>query len=319
MKLINTNTTRQQKRLEPKEKINFILDRFANYLMIERSLAKASTASYIADVRQFFSLFKKDDRIDLNTITTSDIRQYIATLLTLNLAHSTIARKVSALKMFFRFLVSENIVDSDPSEDIPLPKVKKQLPNVLTINEINQILKATHSEYQNRTIKDLRAWAMFETLYATGVRISELLGLRVSDISLTEGFVRVFGKGSKERIIPLGRWAIKAIKEYLQFARGKLLKDKSSEYLYLNQRGQKLSRMGFWKILQEYRKKAKITKHITPHTFRHSFATHLLERGANLRAIQEMLGHSNIVTTQIYTHLDRSYLKEVYKTFHPRG
>lgn len=299
--------------------IDLLLDRFASYLMIERSLTKSSTFSYITDVRQFLSTCNKGKTISIEKIDTEDIRQYIAMLNSLGLASSSIARKVSSLKMFFRFLVSENIIHSDPSEEIALPKVKKRLPSILTVNEINQIIDSTQSANATRTIKDLRAWAMLETLYATGVRISELLSLRVNDISLAEGFVRVMGKGGKERIVPLGKLAIGAIKEYLQSARSKMLKGRSSEYLFLNNRGQKLSRMGFWKILSEYLKKAKITKRVTPHTFRHSFATHLLEGGANLRAVQEMLGHANIVTTQIYTHLDRTYLKEVYKTFHPRG
>jgi integrase/recombinase XerD len=300
-------------------KTDLLLDRFSNYLLIERSLTKLSASFYIADVRQFFSVLGKGDDIKINNKSSDDIRHYIVTLNSLGLASSSVSRKVSSLKLFFRFLVSEGIISSDPSEDIALPKVKKKLPVVLTINEIVQIINSTQTENQGRTIKDYRTWAMLETLYATGVRISELLSMRMSDISLSEGFIRVFGKGSKERIVPLGKLAIKAIKEYLQLARNKILKGRASEYLFLNNRGQKMTRMGFWKILQEYLKKAKITKRVTPHTFRHSFATHLLEGGANLRAVQEMLGHSNIVTTQIYTHIDRKYLKEVYRTFHPRG
>uniref|UniRef100_A0A7C6A9C0 Tyrosine recombinase XerC n=1 Tax=candidate division WOR-3 bacterium TaxID=2052148 RepID=A0A7C6A9C0_UNCW3 len=304
---------------EPLFEIDPLLERFSNYLMIERSLTKSSVTSYVTDVKQFFSTYNKSKATNLAEIKTEDIRQYIAILNSLQLASSSVARKVSSLKMFFRFLVSENLIHSDPCEEVALPKVKKKLPTVLTVNEINQIIDSTQPTNTTRTFKDLRAWAMLETLYATGVRISELLSLRLNDISLAEGFVRVLGKGGKERIIPLGKLAIKAIKEYLQSARSKMLKGRSSEYLFLNNRGQKLSRMGFWKILQESLKKVRITKHVTPHTFRHSFATHLLEGGANLRAVQEMLGHSNIATTQIYTHLDRSYLKEVYKTFHPRS
>jgi integrase/recombinase XerD len=300
-------------------KVESRLDRFGNYLMVERSLTKMSTSFYIADVRQFFSLFTKGNEVKIDKLSSKDIRNYISALNSLRLASASIARKISSLKMFFRFLVSEGIINNDPTEDIALPKVKKKLPSVLTVNEIVDIINSTQSKDQGRSVKDYRAWAMFETLYATGVRISELLSLRLSDISLSEGFIRVFGKGSKERIVPLGKLAIKAIKDYLQLARNKLLKGKASEYLFLNYRGQRMSRMGFWKILREYLKRVKITKRVTPHTFRHSFATHLLEGGANLRAVQEMLGHSNIVTTQIYTHIDRRYLKEVYKTFHPRG
>ena len=270
-------------------KPNHLLDRFANYLMVERSLTIASVASYSADVRQFFTIFGKDEEIKIESLNTEDIRRYISILSSMGLISSSIARKMSSLKIFFRFLVAEGLIQSDPAEDIALPKVKKKLPAILSVNEINQIINATQSGNKGRSINDYRNWAMLETIYATGVRISELLSLRTSDISLSEGFVRVMGKGNKERIIPLGKLAIKAIKEYIQLARGKLLKGKASEYLFLNNHGRKMSRMGFWKILQIYLERAKITKRVTPHSFRHSFATNLLEGGANLRAVQEML------------------------------
>lgn len=302
-----------------RSKSNSLLDRFSSYLMVERGLSKNSVSSYTADIKQFFSVYGKGDEIKIDKVNTSDIRNYISSLSSLGLVSSSIARKISSLKIFFRFLISENLINYDPTEEIALPKIKKKLPSVLTSGEIIQIINSTQSENQGRNIKEYRNWAMLETLYATGVRISELLSIRTSDISLSEGFIRVMGKGQKERIIPLGKLAIRAIKEYIQLARGKLLKSKASEYLFLNNHGRIISRMGFWKILQQYLKKVKITKRVTPHSFRHSFATHLLEGGANLRAVQEMLGHSNITTTQIYTHLDRKYLKEVYKTFHPRG
>ncbi len=302
-----------------RSKSNSLLDRFSSYLMVERGLSKNSVSSYTADIKQLFSVYGKGDEIKIDKVNTSDIRNYISSLSSLGLVSSSIARKISSLKIFFRFLISENLINYDPTEEIALPKIKKKLPSVLTSGEIIQIINSTQSENQGRNIKEYRNWAMLETLYATGVRISELLSIRTSDISLSEGFIRVMGKGQKERIIPLGKLAIRAIKEYIQLARGKLLKSKASEYLFLNNHGRIISRMGFWKILQQYLKKVKITKRVTPHSFRHSFATHLLEGGANLRAVQEMLGHSNITTTQIYTHLDRKYLKEVYKTFHPRG
>lgn len=304
---------------QPLSKDNPILNQFANYLIVERSLSKTSVSLYTSDVRQFFSIFGKREEVNFAKIGSEDIRRYISMLSSLGLVSSSVARKISSIKIFFRFLVSERVVNTDPTENIALPKVAKKLPSILTVNEVVQIINSTQSGNQERGVKEFRSWAMLETLYATGVRISELLSLRMSDISLAEGFVRVIGKGNKERIVPMGRLAIEAIKEYLQHARSKLLKGRASEYLFLNYRGQKLSRMGFWKILKENLKRAKIGKRVTPHSFRHSFATHLLEGGANLRAVQEMLGHSNITTTQIYTHLDRKYLKEVYKTFHPRG
>jgi integrase/recombinase XerD len=217
--------------------------------------------------------------------------------------------------MFFQFLVSEELIKSDPAENIETPKVKKKLPTVLSFQEISKLISNT----KGAEPKDLRARAIIEILYASGLRASELLSLQIDDISFTDSFIRVLGKGDKERIVPIGKPALSALRNYYNLGRSKMLKDRMSAYLFINTHGKKLSRMGLHKILKEYVKKAKIIKHVTPHVFRHSFATHLLEGGANLRAVQEMLGHANIVTTQIYTHIDREYLKEVYKTFHPRS
>lgn len=280
-------------------------------------MTKISASFYKTDVQQ---LLKTMNIRQLEKISPISISEYIKSLSSLRIATASIARKISSLKVFFRFLLGENLISQDPTENIQLPKVKRRLPNVLTVDEVLSILKSTKPEDKPIGYKDYRARAMFELLYATGVRISELLNLRLQEISLSQGFIRVFGKRGKERLIPLGKPAQKAIKEYLTYARKSLLtKGRTSEYLFLNVRGKKLSRMGFFKILREYLTRAKITKRITPHTFRHTFATHLLEGGADLRAVQEMLGHSDISTTQIYTRLDREYLKEVYKTFHPRG
>jgi integrase/recombinase XerD len=196
-----------------------------------------------------------------------------------------------------------------------MPKVKKTLPSVLSFEEISKLIACA----KKADPKDMRAKAMFEILYASGLRASELLSLQIDDVSFTDGFIRVLGKGDKERIVPIGKPALQALRNYYNHGRNKFLKDRMSAYLFINAHGKKLSRMGLHKILKEYVKKAKINKHVTPHVFRHSFATHLLEGGANLRAVQEMLGHANIATTQIYTHIDREYLKEVYKTFHPRS
>ena len=292
-----------------------LLDRFVNYLIVERSLSKSSISSYTTDVKQFFSILGKENFIQ---ITPDDIHRYISTLSSLGLATSSVARKISSIKIFFRFLVLDRIINIDPTENIDTPKVIRKLPEVLTADEIGQIINSNHGS-RARTVREYRNWAMLETLYATGVRISELLSLRMTDISLPDRFIKVFGKGSKERIVPLGRYAIRAIKEYQHLARNLLLKGKTSEYLFINNRGQKLSRMGFWKILRENIRRAKIDKRVTPHSFRHCFATHLLEGGANLREVQEMLGHANITSTQIYTHLDSKFLKDVYKTYHPRG
>lgn len=315
--------------------LDSLLDKFANYLVVERSLSKASTSFYTADTKQFFgSLGKKKTNPKL--VTTTDLRHYVTLMNEMGLAASSIARKLTSIKMFFRFLLLEKIITSDPAEVIELPKRVQPLPAVLTVQEVLSIIAEAdkgsgvgdqepgsesagpRSPAPNPYLA-VRDRAMLEMLYAAGLRISELLDLKVTDVSLRNGFTRVFGKGSKERLVPLGTPAVDAVKRYLAQARPQLLKKRTSETLFLNVRGGRMSRMGFWKILQEYVKQAKIVKEVTPHTFRHTFATHLLEGGADLRAVQEMLGHASITTTQIYTHVDRSYLREVYKTFHPRG
>jgi integrase/recombinase XerD len=299
-----------------------LVDRFANYLIVERSLSVASTKFYTADVRQFLGGCSKR-KPDVRKITAADLRHYVATMSEIELAASSIARKLTSIKMFFRFLRLEHVIEADPAETIELPKRIQPLPTVLTVAEILSIINGASESgltEPERIYYVLRDRAMLEMLYAAGLRISELLDLEVTDISLRSGFARVFGKGSKERLVPLGTPALEAVGRYLEQARPWFLKKgKTSETLFLNVRGARMSRMGFWKILQEYLVKAKITREVTPHTFRHSFATHLLEGGADLRAVQEMLGHASISTTQIYTHIDRTYLKEVYKTFHPRA
>jgi integrase/recombinase XerD len=290
-----------------------ILDQFANYLMVERSISKLSTSYYTTDVRQFLSSLQQS--ISITQIKESDLQKYMAQLHSLKLASASIARKITSIKMFFQFLVSEDIIDLDPSENIEMPKVTKKLPSILSVQEISKIITCANTQDP----KDMRAKAMFEILYASGLRASELLSLQIDNVSFNDGFIRVLGKGDKERIVPIGKPALQALRNYYNHGRRYFIKDKTSPYFFVNVHGRKLSRMGLHKILQEYVRKAKIGKHVTPHVFRHSFATHLLEGGANLRAVQEMLGHSNIATTQIYTHIDREYLKEVYKTFHPRS
>lgn len=304
------------------DEITSLVDRFANYLIVERSLSKTSTSFYTADVRQFFGTFGKN-KANPRRMTVTDLRHYVGVMDEMELATSSIARKLTSVKMFFRFMLLEKLIDSDPAELIELPKRVQPLPIVLSVEEILSIINAADpakAENPDQIPLVVRDRAMLEMLYAAGLRISELLSLKVTDISMKNGFVRVFGKGSKERLVPAGLPAIEAVQRYLDEARPRLLKkSRTSETLFLNVRGTLMSRMGFWKILQDYIKAAHVQKEVTPHTFRHSFATHLLEGGADLRAVQEMLGHASIATTQIYTHVDRSYLREVYKTFHPRG
>jgi integrase/recombinase XerD len=297
-----------------------LLDSFANYLIVERSLSRTSILFYLADVRQFFGGPRKTLRPD--KVSTQDLQHYVAAMHDLGLAASSVARKLVSIKMFFRFLLLEKLIDKDPAEVIELPRRVQPLPEVLTVSEILAIIGSVTEEDRepDEVYFVLRDRAMLELLYAAGLRVSELLGLKLEDVSLKSGFVRVLGKGSKERLVPVGGPALAATERYLELARPRLLKKgRPVKALFLSTRGQAMSRMGFWKLLQGYLQKAKITREVTPHTFRHSFATHLLEGGADLRAVQEMLGHASITTTQIYTHVDRSYLREVYKTYHPRG
>ncbi|MCX8015219.1 MAG: site-specific tyrosine recombinase XerD, partial [candidate division WOR-3 bacterium] len=282
-----------------------ILDQFSNYLIVERGVTKQSATYYMTDVRQFLQ-FVADK--ELSAITDHDIQDYLSQLRSLKLANTSIARKITSLKLFFQFLITEEKIASDPTENIELPKVSRKLPTVLTIEEIKKIIDCTNQADP----KAQRAKAIIELLYACGLRASELLSLKIDDISFQDGFIRVLGKGDKERIVPIGKPALQALRNYYNFGRRQLLKDRTSPYLFVNRAGKKLSRMGLHKILKEYVDKAKINKPVSAHIFRHSFATHLLEGGANLRAVQEMLGHANIATTQIYTHIDREYLKEVY-------
>ncbi|MDZ7260898.1 MAG: tyrosine recombinase XerD, partial [candidate division KSB1 bacterium] len=231
------------------------------------------------------------------------------------LAPSSMARNLSAIRMFHRFLMGENITYRDPTETILLPKLSKRLPTVLDIWEVEKLLEQPDVSQP----LGLRDRALLEFLYATGVRASELISLKQSQLFFPQGFVRVFGKGAKERMVPIGEQAIFYVQHYQNTTRMVLAqRGLSTDVLFLNRRGQPLSRMGLWKILRFYVLKAGIAKSVSPHTLRHSFATHLLEGGADLRAVQEMLGHADISTTQIYTHLDREYLKEVHRRFHPR-
>jgi integrase/recombinase XerD len=216
--------------------------------------------------------------------------------------------------MFFRFLVTEGMIESSPARLLGAPKLPRKLPDVLTRDEVDMLLAQPDPSNQ----RGQRDKAMLELLYATGLRVSELVGLQMSNINLEAGYVRMVGKGSKERMVPMGTKASEVLKAYLTEARGKLLKNRSSSYLFLNSRGEGLTRQGFWKIIKKYGKKAGIRKEITPHKLRHSFASHLLEGGADLRSVQVMLGHADISTTQIYTHITRERLKQIHEKYHPR-
>ncbi|MGQ9797905.1 MAG: site-specific tyrosine recombinase XerD [Ignavibacterium sp.] len=285
-------------------------------LKIEKNLSENTINSYKSDLTSFLNFITQSGIDDLSDIKTTHITSFFKLLKDAGLNETSAARYFSSLKGFFKYLYKNEYIKSNPIERISPPKISRKLPEVLNVREINLILEQPN-------VKDtigLRDKAILELFYACGTRISELINIKVNDLFLSEEVIRVFGKGSKERLIPIGSSAIKWIIEYLKKSRPLLVKNiKSENYLFLNQRGTKFSRMGIWKIVKQYVKQAGIEKNVHPHTFRHSFATHLIEGGADLRAVQEMLGHSDISTTQIYTHIDMDYIKLVHKKFHPRG
>ncbi len=290
-----------------------LIDQFMIYLRIEKGASKNTLEAYKRDLNELADFLKEKD-VSLNEIDIDMLSNYVK-LLSKRLSRRSLARNISAIRTFFRFLVSEGILMENPARLLEVPKISKTLPGILNEHEIELLL----NQPPISTPIGLRDKAMIELLYATGVRVSELVHLRINDMDFNNGYIKVMGKGSKERFIPVGEKALNIIKEYIKEARQKFDKKKGSPYLFLNNRGEPFTRQGFWKMLKSYAKKAGIKKRITPHIIRHSFATHLLKNGADLRSVQMMLGHSDISTTQIYTHIDRSYLKEVYNRCHPRA
>lgn len=283
---------------------------FIYYLQAERGLSVNTVESYKNDVISFLERTKKNIR----EINREDIKKYLHSLNRSNFSTATVARKTSSLRMFFLFHLGEGLIDQTPMNDIEAPKRDKRLPKFLSTDEVTQLIETVNSNFKY----SIRDKAILELLYGCGLRVSELINLRKEDVFLREDFVRVKGKGSKERIIPVGSKAKKALIDYITTLRPTLDK-KNSAFLFLTRRGNRISRMGLWKRFRQYVLKSGITKSCTPHTLRHSFATHLLERGASLRTVQLLLGHSDISTTQIYTHVDRNYLREILITYHPRG
>lgn len=289
---------------------------FIHYMIVERGLSKNTVDSYRRDLSQYVLFMENVENIkEINSIQRANIIGYLLHLKETGKAPTTIARNIASIRSFHQFLLREKACDSDPSVHIETPKAERKLPKVLSMGEVEALLD-TPAANEPFGIRDK---AMLELLYATGIRVSELVNLDLSDVHLSMGFLRCLGKGSKERIIPLGKMAAEAIQRYLETGRGALSKGKSSNALFLNHHGNRLSRQGFWKILKQLAKKANIEKELTPHTLRHSFATHLLENGADLRAVQEMLGHADISTTQIYTHVSKTRLKDIYTAYHPRA
>ncbi|AEH47341.1 Tyrosine recombinase xerD [Parageobacillus thermoglucosidasius C56-YS93] len=291
---------------------------FLHYLTVERNLAKNTIVSYERDLKKYAHYLRHVEQIQSwNDVSRLHIMQFLKFLKEKGSSPKTIARHIASIRSFHQFLLREKIADQDPSVHIESPQMERTLPKVLSLEEVEALLEAP----KTNTPIGIRDKAMIELLYATGMRVSELVNLNLSDVHLTMGFVRCYGKGNKERIVPVGSMALDALKAYLETARPKLInpKKRTTDALFLNHYGDRLTRQGFWKILKKLAKEANIEKELTPHTLRHSFATHLLENGADLRAVQELLGHADISTTQIYTHVTKTRLKDVYKQFHPRA
>ncbi|QSS98541.1 site-specific tyrosine recombinase XerD [Pontibacillus sp. ALD_SL1] len=288
---------------------------FLHYLKIERGLSHNTLMSYERDLTQYVTFLQKNTEVSgVRMITRTHIMQYLHHLNDLSRSQSTIARTLSSIRAFHQFLVREQLAQSDPSLHIETPKKERKLPKILSMKEVDALLAMNAQDALS-----IRNKAMLEMLYATGLRVTELVSLKVSDLHLTMGFVRCLGKGSKERIIPLGNMAKNSVEIYLSSSRSELVKQNQTDELFVNHHGRPLSRQGFWKILKAVAKEVGVEKEITPHTLRHSFATHLLENGADLRAVQEMLGHADISTTQIYTHVSKARLTDIYRSYHPRA
>jgi integrase/recombinase XerD len=298
------------------------LDLFFEFMKFEKGLSDNSLLSYRNDLDRYVPFMESHGIGALNEISRAEVRMYFKALFDLGLKQSSIARNFSAVKNLHRFLVFRKMSETDPTANLDRPKASKKLPVVLSREEVERLIKAPDV---NREL-GIRDRAMIETMYATGVRVSELVNLRKRDLIRSENVVRVFGKGSRERIIPIGDIALEWIDRYERAVRSRPVRaaarrdnSPASDLIFTNSRGGRISRISVWRMLRKYSAAANIKKEIHPHTLRHTFATHLLEGGADIRAVQEMLGHSDIGTTQIYLHLDRSYLKEVVDKFHPRG
>ncbi len=293
----------------------FLLAPFNDFLMLEQGASPRTDEAYGRDLARFATYAMTRGASGPPDVTARLLREYVYHLKDVGLAPASIRRNISALRTYFKFLLGEGHVTHDPSERLESPKRWRTLPDVLSVAEVEKLLASP-------TLDDplvFRDRALLELAYGAGLRVSEWISIGVRDVMFDEGLVRVFGKGSKERLVPIGRRAIGALASYVRELRPRLEQGEGRGALFLNARGQPLTRMGAWKILRKYVERAGIEKHVSPHTLRHSFATHLLEGGADLRAVQEMLGHADISTTQIYTHVDREYLRSVHRQYHPRA
>jgi len=294
---------------------DILTDQYFNYLAFEKGLSKKTIESYSSDLSRYIEFLRQQGIKNIADADTPSILKHLIALRNSGLGSKSCARHLVTLRGFYKFLVQEKVLDYDPARLIDLPKSGLKLPDVLSITEVNLLLKIPDL---NKPLGKRNA-AMLELLYATGLRVSELVNVKFLDVNLEACFVRVLGKGSKERIVPFGTHAKEKIDNYINSARPLLLKNHISQYLFVARAGKPMTRQGFWKLLKQYAQQAGIKKKITPHSLRHSFASHLLEGGADLRSVQVMLGHVDISTTQIYTHVARDHLRRIHEKYHPRG
>lgn len=293
-----------------------LLKEYLSVLRLEKNLSQNTILSYRNDINNLIRFAEANNVSEINDIDYKLLNKFYGMLFEMGITGSTAARYLSSHRGFFGYLLQNQYIPKDPTEKIVSPKRAKRLPAVLSFTEIEKMLEVPDTD----TPLGLRDKAIMELMYSSGLRVSETINLSVSDLHFNEELIRVMGKGSKERLVPVGSSAVFWVDQYLASSRPKLeRKLQSKNVLFLNKRGTKFSRMGIWKIIDRYAIEADISHEVHPHTFRHSFATHLLEGGADLRSVQEMLGHADISTTQIYTHIDRDYIKQVYREFHPRG
>lgn len=285
------------------------IDEFLKYLLIDKNYSSNTIESYKNDLLKLSQFTNKD----IKSIDADDLKKYIKSLSN-SLEEKSLSRNISCIKSFYKFLIINKIVNNNPSDALYLPKTKKSLPKVLSEEDVLKLL-----DIELKDSFDYRNKAMLEVMYASGIRVSELVNLRLQDVDLSDEVIRVNGKGSKQRIIPLGEYATLALKEYINNYRSTMLKKYNTDYIFLNNHGNVITRQGFFKIIKEIASKKGINEDVSPHTLRHSFASHLLKYGADLRTIQELLGHSDITTTQIYTHISNEQLKKNYSEFHPHG
>ncbi|MFC1661942.1 site-specific tyrosine recombinase XerD [Gemmatimonadota bacterium] len=294
---------------------SFSLEPFLDYLTFERGLSDRTLSAYQRDLKRLLLFLQEQGCPGPEKITAPQLRAFLFHLKDEGLAATSIRRSLSAIRTYFSFLLEEGVLETDPSERLETPKTWRKLPGALSVEEVERLLSAPDPDHPLHW----RDRSILELLYATGVRVSELVDLRLTHLDLGQGFCTVFGKGSKERMVPIGGPALMALSRYLGEVRPRLEKGRGEGAVFLNARGGSLSRSAVWSLVKASARKAGIDRRVSPHTLRHSFATHLLEGGADLAAVQELLGHADISTTQIYTHVDREYLREVHRTHHPRG